>query len=123
MQHNIGKMNERVTLLYRIIEENDDGEFKEKIIKGNTYWAKVTPYSLKQKLNDNEWNNIRKRENGQSFKIAMRKIHSSYALQADLIGLSLRGKEMKMIHPLLLSEDEQWLETIVVECGVTELRR
>lgn len=120
MQHNIGKMNERVTFLHRIIEEDDSGEFKEKIIKGIICWAKITPYLLKQKLNDNEWNNIKMREIGSAFKVAMRNNHGSYALQAELVGLSLRGRDMKMIHPLLLSEDEQWIETIVVDYGVTE---
>lgn len=120
MQHSIGKMNERVTLLYRVIQEDDRGEFIERKVKGKSFWAKIIPYNLNYKVKENEWNSIQFIQKRAAYKVVMRNNHSSHALQADLVGLSFRCKEMKILYPLLPSEDEQWLETVVVDYGVTE---
>jgi hypothetical protein len=115
----IGKMKHKIQLVFKKIKQDKNGEFIEEDIIGNSYWARVTPINMGFKRIENDWNQIQTMTPERIYKIAMRKNYSRDALQADLVGVMFKGRVLKLLNTLQPSENNQWVEALVVDYGVT----
>lgn len=118
MKSFIGKMRHRVQLIYKKIIPLDNGEFEEKQIIEKACWARVIPLNLDKKQSENEWNQMTNLSPEMTYKVIMRKNNSRNALQADLVGIIFKSKVHKTITALLPSEDEQWVQALIIYYGV-----
>ena len=121
MSDKIGEMRARIQLIFREIKEEKNGEFSEKKIPGNAYWARMKPVNMMgrkiaQSASMDEWNSFEKSFPKKWYKIAMRNYYNRDALQATLFGLRFKSKLIKLAAPFTPSLDGKWVETLGFEC-------
>ena len=121
MSDKIGAMRTRIQLIFRKIKEDKNGEFSEKKIPGNSYWARIKPVNMMgrkiaQSASLDEWNLLDKSFPKKWYKIAMRNYYNRDALQATLFGLRFNSKLIKLAAPFTPSFDGKRGETLGFEC-------
>lgn len=115
----IGKLKYRITLIFEHIESLKNGDFKKKQTLSMPIWAQVKPIKNPMKYIAHQAFFDASTGLKNMYEITMRKNYTYNALQSNLIGLIFKGKTMKIIQNIVLSADEQWMRTIVIDDGVT----
>lgn len=121
MSDKIGEMRARIQFVFREIKEDKNGEFLDKKIPGNSYWARMMPINMMgrkivQSATMDEWNALEKSFPKKWYKIGMRNFYNRDALQATLFGLRFNSKLIKLAAPFTPSLDGKWVETLGFEC-------
>lgn len=116
----IGDLKHHLTLVKRVIQESEDGEFRETFQNVGHVFGRLKLIKSRCSGEFNEWGQTGGQNGFNRYALVMQKLDNRNALHADLYGLRFKQKLLKLVSPLDTISNDLFVEAVVMEVEKTK---